>query len=184
MNIRKSEPYYLYSFLGILAAISLVLFLPLSAAGQKERGDGNYPQSLKELVHECTAGYQGVPWIRVSEFNSLSKKEEWIIVDTRNIIERALSIIPGSRSIDEFENVLETQRKKNILVYDTVGCRSGEYVQKLKNKGLNVFGLWGGALAWAWNGRTFVTPDGVPTRALHVFQRKWNVLPPGYEGGW
>ncbi|UCF87383.1 MAG: hypothetical protein JSV71_01355, partial [Nitrospiraceae bacterium] len=86
MKMRKSELFYLYLFLGVLAAIPLILFLPLSAAGQKDRDDGNYPQSLKELVHECTAGYQGVPWLRVSEFDSLSKKEEWIIVDARNII--------------------------------------------------------------------------------------------------
>lgn len=161
-----------------------MLFAPLSAGDQKERGDAYYPQSLKELAHECIGDYQDVTWIKVSEFNSLSKKEKWIIVDARNIIERALSIIPGALSIEEFEKVMETQRKKKILVYDTVGCRSGEYSQKLKNKGLNVFSLWGGALAWAWDGRTFVTPEGLPTRTLHVFQRKWNVLPPGYEGGW
>jgi rhodanese-related sulfurtransferase len=184
MNIRKSELYYLCLFLGILAVISLVLFVPLSAFSLKEGGDANYPQSLKELVLECIGEYQDVTWIRVSEFTSLSKQEEWIIVDARNIIERALSIIPGALSIDEFEKVMEKQRKKKILVYDTVGCRSGAYLQKLKNKGLNVFGLWGGALAWAWDGRTFVTPEGLPTRALHVFQKKWNVLPPDYEGGW
>jgi rhodanese-related sulfurtransferase len=185
MNSRKPELLNICLIFGILAIIPIVLlFPPFVMGGQKERGDTNYPERIKELARECAGEYQDVKWLRVSEFTSMSKKEEWTIVDARNVIERALSIIPGSISIDEIEKEMGIQKKKKILVYDTVGCRSGTYSQKLQSKGLRVFGLWGGALAWAWDGRTFVTPGGLPTKTLHVFQEKWNVLPSGYEGGW
>ncbi len=143
-----------------------------------------YPDSLRELVNECKQEYQDVQWITLEEFEKHRITEEWIIVDARSEIERALSIIPGALSKEEFEKDMETYRGGKILVYCTVGCRSGAYARELQKQGFQPFDLWGGVLSWAWAGKEYVTPEGLPTRAVHVFGPRWNVLPEGYEGGW
>ena len=53
----------------------------------------------------------------------------------------------------------KTDFKENlILVYCTVGCRSGAYTKKLQKQGFNAFNLYGGVLAWALEGGIFLTP--------------------------
>jgi hypothetical protein len=46
---------------------------------------------------------------------------------------------------------------------------------------MKAFNLHGGVLAWALNGGSFVTPEGEPTRRVHVYGEPWDVLPPEYE---
>jgi rhodanese-related sulfurtransferase len=116
----------------------------------------------------------------MSEFLRRSEQEEWIIVDVRSPRERAVSVIPGSLSKEEFESRLEEAREKHILVYCTAGCRSGAYAQKLRKRGLDAFNLQGGVLAWALGGGTFVALDGQPTDHVHIYGRRWNSLPSGY----
>jgi rhodanese-related sulfurtransferase len=143
-----------------------------------------YPHRLEELVNECSLEYLDVTWITLEDFEKRRDTEKWIIIDARSVIERAISIIPGALSKEEFEMDMETHRGSNILIYCTVGCRCGAYARELQHMGFRSFDLWGGVLAWAWAGKEYSTPEGLSTRAVHVFGPKWNVLPQGYEGGW
>ena len=109
---------------------------------------------------------------------------DWMIVDVRPRREQDVSIIPGAMSTKEFKTQTKARSEecdKHILVYCTAGCRSARYAQKLHKQGFKAFNLRGGVLAWALDGRTFVTPDGEVTRRVHVCSGEWNVLPPGYE---
>ena len=54
-------------------------------------------------------------------------------------------------------------------------------MKKLRKQGFNVFNLRGGVLAWALEGRPFVTSTGEDTRRVHVYSGEWDVLLPGYE---
>jgi rhodanese-related sulfurtransferase len=134
----------------------------------------------EELANICDRTYPNTPRLSMNEFLHRSEREEWIIVDVRSPRERAVSVIPGSMSKEEFEARLEEAREKHILVYCTAGCRSGAYAQKLRKRGLDAFNLRGGVLAWALGGGTFVAPDGQPTDHVHVYGRRWNSLPSGY----
>lgn len=143
-----------------------------------------YIERLEESANGCSRMFWGAPSLSASEFLRRSKQEEWSIVDARSQRERRVSIIAGSLSIEEFEAQIEEHKNKHILVYCTIGCRSGAYAQKLRAKGLEAFNLWGGVLAWTQDDRTFATPDGQPTRRLHVHGGQWAVLPPSYEAVW
>jgi rhodanese-related sulfurtransferase len=139
---------------------------------------------LANIVEECEKQYNDVSWITMEEFNSMKDVEDWVIIDTRSEAERNVSIVSNALSVDEFEAVINTYSGRNILVYCTVGCRSGAYARTLQEKGFNAFNLWGGVLDWARSGREFVTPEGASTRTVHVFGEQWNVLPSGYQGVW
>ena len=134
----------------------------------------------EELATICDQAHPNTPRLSVSEFLRRSEQEEWSIVDVRSPRERAVSVIAGSLSKEEFEARLEEAKEKHILVYCTAGCRSGAYAQKLRKRGLDAFNLRGGVLAWALEGGTFVTPDGQLTDRVHVYGRRWNSVPSGY----
>jgi rhodanese-related sulfurtransferase len=150
---------------------------------QKDNDKPSYTEAIEELASICHQIHPDAPWLSLSEFLHQSERDEWVIVDVRSKRERDVSIIPGALSDKEFEaqEAQVEEDDRHILVYCTAGCRSARYAQKLLKQGLKAFNLRGGILAWALEGRTFVTPSGEVTRQAHVYSGEWNVLPPGYE---
>lgn len=168
-----------------LALIAVLLCAPVVLGEDVGmNGKSAYSKRVEQLIHECYLRYPEPPWITLGEFLRRRKQEEWLIVDVRSRRERKVSIIPGALSIDELKRRIGDYKGENILVYCTVGCRSGAYAQRLRKRGIQAFNLRGGVLVWAMDGRAFVTDDGKVTHRVHVYARKWNVLPPGYEAVW
>ena len=140
-----------------------------------------YTQRIEQLANECFEEYPDVQRITANAFSLQNKQTKWIIVDVRSQLERDVSLIHGSLSVDEFEAQWDLFKEIPILVYCTAGCRSGAYTRMLNQKGFKAFNLQGGVLAWALEGLTFVTPNGKVTNRVHVYGEKWDALPPGYE---
>ncbi|MCP4537923.1 MAG: rhodanese-like domain-containing protein [Chloroflexi bacterium] len=145
----------------------------------------SYVEAIDELAGICRLIHPDAPWVTLDEFAQQCEQEEWMIVDVRRQRERNISIIPGAMTMAEFKARVKKRPwecdEKSILVYCTAGCRSARYAKKLLKNEFKVFNLYGGILAWALDGRTFVTPDGEVTCRAHVYSDDWNVLPPGYE---
>jgi rhodanese-related sulfurtransferase len=146
---------------------------------------GIYTERVVRLVRGCYDQFSDVPWLSVSEFLRRKEREAWTLVDSRPRHERTVSVIPGSVSREAFEAEIGAYRGGPLLVYCTIGCRSGAYARALRGRGLDAYNLWGGVLAWALAGQGFVTPGGQPTRAVHIHGKPRSVLPPGYRPvGW
>ena len=143
-----------------------------------------YPTDVVKLVDECINNYPQAYWIDLSEFFKRSGSESWVIVDTRAEEEMAVSTIRGAITMDELSATLESYRGTSILVYCTVGCRSGDATESLMADGYRAQNLWGGVIAWALHGKPFITPGGEETYQVHVFDEKWNVIPSPYETVW
>jgi rhodanese-related sulfurtransferase len=126
-----------------------------------------YIEEVQTLADVCYLIRPNLSWLSPSEY-----------VRRR---ERAVSVGPGALGREEFEAHIEEHRKKAVLVYCTAGCHSGAYVQKLRKQRIDAFNLWGGILAWVWDGRSLVTSAGEPIRRVYVRGIPWDVLPPGYE---
>jgi len=174
-------------FLLILCSFITVLFTLLlftSCEFDKNTNINTLSQRVEELIDECYQEHKNVQWITLSEFLIRKETGDWIILDIRTKKERDISFIPDSKFIDDVKEKIEDYRGKNILVYCTIGCRSGAYAEELQKKGFKVLNLRGGVLAWALDGRAFINPDGEPTRKVHVFGKKWLALPPEYEAVW
>jgi len=151
---------------------------------KKDDEEPSYVEAIEELAGVCYETYPDAPWLSLSEFSRRSEQEEWIIVDVRPQREQNVSTIPGALNDKEFKARIKNrtgERGKQILVYCTAGCRSARYARKLQKQGFKAFNLRGGILAWALDGRMFVTPGGEFVRRAHVCTREWNVLPPDYE---
>jgi len=110
------------------------------------------------------------------------KEDSFILLDCRTAAERAVSMVPGAISQEEFESSRDHYAGRKIAVYCTIGYRSGLYARELKGEGVDAFNLRGGVLSWAIAGGEFVDPaTGEDTKRVHVYGKKWDLLPPGYE---
>ncbi|MCK5551872.1 MAG: rhodanese-like domain-containing protein, partial [Deltaproteobacteria bacterium] len=97
--------------------------------------------------------------------------------------EQEVSMLPGAITSEEFEGNMEKYQDKTIVVYCTIGNRSGHYTKHLIEKGIRAYNLRGSILAWIHAGQRLVS-DGEETRRVHVYGRKWNLAPKEYEAVW
>ena len=105
-----------------------------------------------------------------------------VIVDSKTPDEYHVSMIPDAITKVEFESNLDKYRNAAIVVYCTIGVRSGKYVESLLNMGFDAYNLKGGVLMWAHGGGKFVDRNDKDTKRVHIFGSKWDLLPAGYEG--
>lgn len=142
--------------------------------------------SIAKLYAEYEKDLQGVPAVSVDKL--IGALNRVLFIDVRTPKEREISIIPGSFSKEEFEKKLRTEpaltRDRTLVAYCTIGYRSGLYVKELIKRGITAQNLQGGVLSWAEEHQQFVTLDGAPTRKVHVYGKKWNLLPETYEATW
>ena len=139
---------------------------------------------FQNSVVSCQDFYPGIRWISAKEFINLNGEREWNIVDVRSDAERAVSVIPGSISINAFRENIDVYKEQPVLAYCTIGCRSASFAQILQEQGIEVYNLWGGVIGWALQGGKFSTLTGSPTRKVHTHGKRWNLLPPEYTAVW
>ena len=92
-----------------------------------------------------------------------------------------VSMLPGA--ITKKQYLAEPGRYKDITVvgYCTISYRSGVFARKMQQKGFEVVNLKGGILAWTLEGGSVHDENGREIRQIHVFGKKWNYAPSGYE---
>lgn len=135
---------------------------------------------LEAMCRRYDAKFPGVRHVTVKEY--LRDPRLWTLVDVRPERERKVSMIPGAITKEALERDPGKYRKTAILAYCTVGERSSKYAIRLKKTGFaNIANLRGGVLKWAQNGQSFVDPNGKETKRVHVYGRKWNLLPKNYK---
>jgi rhodanese-related sulfurtransferase len=106
--------------------------------------------------------------------------------DTRDPAEMAVSRLPGAITREAFLQDPTRYNDRTVVVYCTISYRSGVFAQKMSPLGITVYNLAGGILAWALEGGK-VYDDRGESRRLHVYGKKWDYVPQGYESvrfGW
>ncbi len=161
--------------------------------------------AAQKMVDGYVAKFPTVEVATAATLAQLQARGEAVVVDVREPAERAVSVIPGSYSQQEFEALSPADVAGKVVVpYCTVGYRSGKYATELQNlrsgKGGNAASTSAGALAALvkdcraiMNGEGIVLwthqPDAVledpvtkkPTRSLHVYGRTWDMAADGFD---
>lgn len=162
-----------------LLFLLIIIGYPKTDAGSEEWKQ----QKIETMYSEYVKEFPEVPELTVSEFNKLRKDNKITIVDVRTTEEQAVSIIPGAISQDLFEQNIDSYKNQPIVVYCTIGYRSGKYAQNLYKQGLNIFNLKGSLLAWSHIGGELVNNSG-KTKDVHVFGNKWALTADDYQAVW
>ena len=99
----------------------------------------------------------------------------FVLVDVRAPEEVAVSMIPGAITQQQFEKSSQRFRDGTVIVYCTIGYRSGQYASKLIEQGFTAKNFKGSILAWCEANQPLVTPQGVATNRVHTYSSKYKV---------
>jgi len=135
-------------------------------------------QRVDALYQDIEADVINAPTISAESLRQATTAPIW--VDARSDRERRVSGISGAISIAELPAALKTE-KRLVVVYCTVGYRSGLAVLDLEKQGIAARNLRGGILAWLAAGGQIVDVYGKPTHKVHVYGKSWAVVPEGFE---
>ena len=141
----------------------------------------------KRKIDEMYEGYKK-HFPKVKDFSArqilqLMDRERIIFVDIRKTKEQTVSMITGAITEMEFRRNLSAYRDYIVIGYCTIGSRSGKLARKLKKKGIRMFNMRGGILAWLHAGG-IVHKDGKLVNRVHVYGRKWNLAPSVIKSVW
>lgn len=106
--------------------------------------------------------------------------EAYQILDSREKQEFEVSHLKGARWVgsDDFslERVSELDPNQPIVIYCSIGYRSGKIAQQLAEQGfVQVFNLYGGIFEWRNEGLPVVDANGKSTNDVHAYNAVWGV---------
>ncbi|GAA4273066.1 rhodanese-like domain-containing protein [Aquimarina gracilis] len=132
--------------------------------------------SLDELLKKFNN--ESIPYISVTELKEI--QDSVILLDAREKEEFEVSHIPKAKLIgyNQFmiQNVIQQNIQKNdtIVVYCSLGVRSEDISEKLKQAGyLYVYNLYGGIFEWKNKDFVVVNSKEQPTEEIHACSAQW-----------
>ena len=154
--------------------------LPLYSSAAEQLSD----QAKKKIVYEMYADYKNeFPHVRdisPQKAMELFSKGEILFIDTRQEEEINVSKLPEAVSDKEYFANSDQYRDKTAVAYCTISYRSGKLAKKMAKKGVTIYNLEGGILAWTLEGGKVYDAQG-ETKRIHVYGKKWNYPPAGYQ---
>ena len=113
----------------------------------------------------------------------LNSNKGMILLDARDEVECEVSHLKNAYHIgyDDFDlekTLKKIDKSKKVVVYCSVGYRSGDITKKLRNNGVDAYNLYGGIFQWINLGnkvytRDLKTKEDFSTQKIHGFNRKW-----------
>lgn len=164
---------------------SLLLFVslafPLVAQDEAPQTD----DQKKEVVYRMYEEYKNKDFPRVNSISpnegmALLQVHRVVFVDIRKSDEMEVSTLPGAITQDHYVDNIDSYRDKTVVVYCTIGQRSGFFAREQAADGKAVYNLEGGILAWTLEGGKVYDANGEVKR-IHVYGDKWDYAPEGYE---
>ena len=179
-RMKKNVKIYFAIAMIALPAVILIAYyqlLPESTTDSQKR------DQIEKLYMSYKKEFPEVQDVDPQEAMQLSNTEKVVFIDVRKPDEQSVSHLPGAITADFF---LENPEKYNDYIkigYCTISYRSGILAQKINQKGIPMYNLRGGLLAWVHDGGKVY--NGVDeTHRIHVFSREWNLGPEGFEAVW
>lgn len=133
-------------------------------------------QSLAYKALLSTIYTHDFPLLKPEEISDLSNFQ---VLDTREIDEFEVSHLKGAKWVGydtfDFSNVEDLDKEKLVLVYCTVGARSQDIGEKLKENGFKqVYNLYGGIINWSNEGLPLFNEEK-PTKKVHTYSKSWGI---------
>jgi rhodanese-related sulfurtransferase len=178
-NMSKGRLKWMAATALAMAAIAAAVVI-LPAVRSVTPADQQKLQRIEEFSDEYRKSFPNVPEMTVAELLVAWRDGDTVLLDVRKPAEQEVSMIPGAILAAQFEREPGKYKTKRVVVYCTVGYRSGDYAKRLLERGKDARNLRGGILAWVHAGQP-VVHDGAPTRRVHVYGPKWDLLPEGWE---
>jgi rhodanese-related sulfurtransferase len=166
-------------------ALALSLALPSNPAAQALSRAEKLEGKLRVAMLKANKDIKG-PWIKAAELKAVLEDTDLILVDVRKPEEQAVSMIPHALDTYQFADFYRhgIPPGKRLVLYCTIGYRSGKYGEQLAAMGIRSEILEGGILMWSFVGGPLEERDKdvgpKPTHRIHVYDAEWNIVHPDY----
>ena len=184
--MKKQFETYRRTILGLFTAALAFSFVTLM--GQLSLLSADWSDEVKrQKVEDMYDGYKkqfpDVRDLSSQKAMILTAERKAVLIDIREPREQQVSMLPGAVTEKEFMNDPAKYKDAVKIAYCTISYRSGKFAQKLQKIGIPVYNLRGGILAWIHAGGKVYDQNG-ETHRIHVYGRKWNLGPEGYQAVW
>src|SRR4051812_6649065 len=168
-----------------IAAVLMALAWPAAPRAQALSRAEKLEGKLRVAMLKANKDIQG-PWIKAAELKAMIDDTDLILVDVRQPVERNVSMLP--HAIDTYQFADQYRHGippgKRLVLYCTIGYRSGKYGEKLAPLGIKYQVLEGGILMWSFVGGPLAArnehSEWLPTKRIHVYDAEWNIVHPDY----
>ena len=168
-----------------LKTLLVTLMTPFFVACSPKIDDSRpLADQVRDMYDSYRNDFPDIQEASVQDVQAWRNEGNVVLVDVREKHERDVSMIHGAITKEAFESDPEEHADKKIVAYCTIGYRSGNYVEELQNRGIEAFNLKGSILAWVNEGLPLTDSAGEETKRVHVYGKKWNLVPGEYEGVW
>jgi sodium/bile acid cotransporter 7 len=167
----------------VLIALVGVVVLGYYLLGPHKLSDRKKYEQVLKLYTSHKKEFPDVRDVSPREAMELVNTGRVVFIDVREANEQNLSRLPGAITIDSFLENFETYNDFIKIGYATISYRSGIIAQELHQKGIPMYNLRGGLLAWVHGGGK-VYKGTAETRRIHVYSPEWDLGPDGYESVW
>lgn len=138
---------------------------------------------IEALLRSYQKDLKGIPEVTVKEALALANERGARFVDARAPAERKVSTIKGAIPHEQVLAHPERYQDRPLIVYCTIGYRSGLMVRRLRKAGLEAYNLRGSLLSWVHAGQPLYHDDE-RTKRLHVYGETWDLAPRGIQTVW
>lgn len=153
--------------------ISLLFLSPLLLAQINDQSYKFSSLKIQKKINEMTEDFD----VEKLTFNQIQSLESFQVLDSRTKKEFNISHLKGASfvSYDDFnldKVVSSLDKSKPVLIYCSIGYRSGKIAEKLKKKGFKVYNLLGGIFEWVNNNQP-VYQNQKTTQNVHGYNKDW-----------
>lgn len=165
---------------GLVFSWLLLCFVGYPAVAA-ELSDGQKKQQISSLYSEYQQEFPAVAVITPEELmQRMNNGDDLVLIDTREEGEMDVSMLPGAVSTEDFHQHFDRYKNSFLVAYCTIGYRSGLLAAEMLDKKIVIHNLEGGILGWIHTGGA-VMHEGKISHQVHVYGRKWDLAPAGYE---
>lgn len=120
-----------------------------------------------------------VPTMSTAELKNLMTKSSFVILDAREDEEYKVSHISsalfvGYKKFDLAGTLKKIPKNHKVIVYCSVGYRSGKVAEQLRRKGVEAYNLEGGIFKWVNSGNPVFNSKNKKTLKVHGYNSSWS----------
>ncbi len=164
-------------------AIALALLTVRIGYAADELSDAEKRQKIEKMYADYQKQFPEVSAMDPRQAMQHVTEKNVVFIDVRKSKEQQVSMLPEAITEKAYLENPEKYKDYVKIAYCTIAYRSGKFAQKLKKKGITIYNLRGGILAWVHDGGKVYDEHG-QTNRIHVYGRKWDLGPEGYDAIW
>ena len=176
---KNTKTYNVTALVALLIIFWITSFhiLPESIADTRKRG------KIEKLYMHYQKKFPEVQDVSPRKAIELTSTGKVVFIDVRETKEQSVSQLSGAITADFY---LENQQRYSNYIkiaYCTIGYRSGIFAQESGQRGIPIYNLRGGVLAWVHDGGKVYKGTG-ETKRIHVYSKEWDLVPDNFEAVW